>query len=380
MQRVFIEQFGTHVNFPDEFSRDEIADAIKTNVIPELTRRDEERRKAEAERRKDETGLLEAFGTGLSRGIGQTSALLGDALPAIAADLVGADEYRDRQLQEYQESMERIERESPSAVPTFRDIDDAGDAGLYAAETVGQFIPSIATSLLGGGIGGFIGKKTAERFAKKMVGDAAKKAVEKGTQRGLIAGTFAGSGSQTIPEAYTSISEATGEPQAAAGLIIGGINAALDSVLPSVIGNKILSPKQRGDLSTALFARMMGSGVKSAGIEGATEALQETTQILAADVINKNPDFLRGENIDRILEAGIRGGIGGKAIGLVSGIPGPSTTPQVDQELTEAAAGFVEGRPELLAAPVEPAPEAPTPTPWPTTRRSYCHTPRSYPS
>ena len=209
MQRVFIEQFGTHVNFPDEFSRDEIADAIKTNVIPELTRRDEERRKAEAQRRKDETGLLEAFGTGLSRGIGQTSALLGDALPAIAADLVGADEYRDRQLQEYQESMERIERESPSAVPTFRDIDDAGDAGLYAAETVGQFIPSIATSLLGGGIGGFIGKKTAERFAKKMVGDAAKKAVEKGTQRGLIAGTFAGSGSQTIPEAYTSISEAT---------------------------------------------------------------------------------------------------------------------------------------------------------------------------
>ena len=106
---------------------------------------------------------------------------------------------------------------------------------------------------------------------------------------------------------------------------------------------------------------MMGSGVKSAGLEGATEALQETTQILAADVINKNPDFLRGENIDRILEAGIRGGIGGKAIGLVSGVPGPDGRPKVDQELVDAAEGFVEGRPELLAAPAEPAPEAPTP-------------------
>ena len=361
MQRVFIEQFGTHVNFPDEFSRDEIADAIKTNVIPELTRRDEERRKAEAQRRKDETGLLEAFGTGLSRGIDQTQALLGDALPAIAADLVGADDYRDRQLQEYQESMARIERESPSAVPTFRDIDDVGDAGLYAAETIGQFIPSILTSIAGGGIGGFVGKKAAEKFATKMVSDAAKKAAAtKGRNIGFVAGTFAGSGSQTIPEAYTSIAEATGEPNAAAGLIVGGINASLDSILPLGIA-KGLSSKARQEVSTSIMARMLGSGTKNAAIEGATEAAQEANQLLAADIINENPDFFRGENVDRILEAGIRGGIGGKAIGLVSGVPGPDGRPKVDQELVDAAEGFVEGRPELLAAPAEPAPEAPTP-------------------
>ena len=361
MQNIRLERFGTTIQFPDSYTDDQINDAIINKVIPQLEQEEEERRRAEAERRKDETGLLEAFGTGLSRGIGQTSALLGDALPAIAADLVGADDYRDRQLQEYQESMARIERESPSAVPTFRDIDDAGDAGLYAAETIGQFIPSIVTSIAGGGVGGFVGKKAAEKFATKMVSDAAKKAAAtKGRNIGFVAGTFAGSGSQTIPEAYTSIAEATGEPNAAAGLIVGGINASLDSILPLGIA-KGLSSKARQEVSTSIMARMLGSGTKNAAIEGATEAAQEANQLLAADIINENPDFFRGENVDRILEAGIRGGIGGKAIGLVSGIPGPDGRPKVDQELVDAAEGFVEGRPELLAAPAEPAPEAPTP-------------------
>ena len=194
-----------------------------------------------------------------------------------------------------------------------------------------------------------------------MVSDAAKKAAAtKGRNIGFVAGTFAGSGSQTIPEAYTSIAEATGEPNAAAGLIVGGINASLDSILPLGIA-KGLSAKARQEVSTSIMARMLGSGTKNAAIEGATEAAQEANQLLAADIINENPDFFRGENVDRILEAGIRGGIGGKAIGLVSGIPGPDGRPKVDQELVDAAEGFVEGRPEL-AAPAEPAFEAPLPS------------------
>ena len=87
MQNITLERFGTTIQFPDSYTDDQINDAIINKVIPQLEQEEEERRRAEAERRKDETGLLEAFGTGLSRGIGQTSALLGDALPAIAADL-----------------------------------------------------------------------------------------------------------------------------------------------------------------------------------------------------------------------------------------------------------------------------------------------------
>ena len=105
----------------------------------------------------EEAGIISGFRRGLDRGIRQTGALLTDALPAVAADLVGADEYRDRQLAEYEETMEAINREAPSFVPTYKDIEDLGDASVYAAETIGQFVPSILTSIAGGGIGGFGG-------------------------------------------------------------------------------------------------------------------------------------------------------------------------------------------------------------------------------
>ena len=185
--------------------------------------------RTEREKIKDETSFFDAFQTGLYRGTRQTGALLGDALPAIAADLVG-DDYRDRQLQEYQETMADIEAKArPLSVPS---VTLTLTMLACTQRDHRSVIPSIATSLLGGGVGGFVGKKAAEGFARKLVGEAAEAAVKKGKGIGFVAGTFAGSGSQTIPEAYTSIAEETGEPAAATALVVGSINAALDSILP----------------------------------------------------------------------------------------------------------------------------------------------------
>lgn len=324
----------------DEKSDEELIEGYRKKFHPNRTVAElegllVEKERTEREKIKDETSLLDAFGTGLYRGTRQTGALLADALPAIAADLVGADEYRDRQLQEYQETMADIEAKAPSAVRTFRDIDDVGDAGLYAAETVGQFIPSIATSLLGGGIGGFVGKKAAEKFATKLVGDAAEAAVKKGKGIGFVAGTFAGSGSQTIPEAYTSIAEETGEPAAATALVVGSINAALDSILPVGVA-KALGKDAREETARALFTRLMIGGGKGAAVEGLTEGVQEANNLLAAQLLKDNPEFFTQENVDRILDAGIRGAIGGKAFGLVSGIPGESPQQRAAREQAEA--------------------------------------------
>lgn len=324
----------------EERTDEELVEAYRKKYHPnrtveELNLAFERKQKTEAQKLKDETSLLGAFGTGLYRGTRQTGALLADALPAIAADLVGADEYRDRQLQEYQETMADIEAKAPSAVRTFRDIEDVGDAGLYAAETVGQFIPSIATSLLGGGIGGFVGKKAAEKFATKLVGDAAEAAVKKGKGIGFVAGTFAGSGSQTIPEAYTSIAEETGEPAAATALVVGSINAALDSILPVGLV-KALGKDAKDQVARSLFSRLMISGGKGAAVEGLTEGVQEANNLIAAQLLKDNPEFFTQENVDRILDAGIRGAIGGKAFGLVSGIPGESPQQRAAREQAEA--------------------------------------------
>ena len=301
---------------------------------------------------KEDPGILDAFGRGLSRGIDQTSALVGDALPAIVADSLGYDDYRDEQLKEYTESMERMEKESPSYVPTYKDVDSVGDAALYASETVGMFIPSILTSIAGGGVGGFVGKKVAERFASKMAGDYAKKLATAQTV-GRTAGFFTGSGVQTIPEAYTSIAEGTGEPRAGAAFMIGSINAALDSLLPAAIASK-LSGRARKDVARSIFARMMKAGGKGAFVEGLTEGTQEANQLAAIDYINNNPDLLRGENLERVLEAGIRGSVGGGAISSVTGMPRGRPTPETDPELVDAAQAYAEGRPaptEQLTGP-----------------------------
>ena len=324
----------------EERTDEELVEAYRKKYHPnrtveELNLAFERKQKTEAQKLKDETSLLGAFGTGLYRGTRQTGALLADALPAIAADLVGADEYRDRQLQEYQETMADIEAKAPSAVRTFRDIEDVGDAGLYAAETVGQFIPSIVTSLGGGFVGGFVGRKAAESFAKKLVGDAAEAAVKKGKGIGFVAGTFAGSGSQTIPEAYTSIAEETGEPAAATSLVVGSINAALDSILPVGVA-KALGKDARDEVARSLFARLMIGGGKGAAVEGLTEGVQEANNLIAAQLLKDNPEFFTQENVDRILDAGLRGAIGGKAFGLVSGIPGESPQQREAREKAEA--------------------------------------------
>ena len=283
----------------------------------------------------EEAGIVSGFRRGLDRGIRQTGALLGDALPAIAADLVGADEYRDRQLAEYEETMEAINREAPSFVPTYKDIEDLGDASVYAAETIGQFVPSILTSIAGGGIGGFVGRKAAERFAKKLVGDAAKRAAKKGTKIGFVSGAFAGSGSQTIPEVYTSVFEETGEKNAALALIMGSVNASLDAILPVALVGR-LTKKARDEVARGVVKRLFIAGGKGAVTEGLTEGIQESNNILAAKIVDENIDFFSGDNVDRIMEAGIRGAIGGKAIGLVGGFKGES--PKQAQKRLESEA------------------------------------------
>ena len=163
------------------------------------------KRSQEAREETDKLGFFGSLGRGFSRGVTQTGGLITDALPAIAADIVGADEYRDQQMQEYNERMKEMDIERPSVVPTYQDIEGIGSGFKYAAETVGQFIPSLVTSIGGGGLGGFIGQTAAKQAAKKMAADAAKDFAKKAVARGQIGGAFAGSGVQTIPEAYASL-------------------------------------------------------------------------------------------------------------------------------------------------------------------------------
>ena len=301
--QIYLEEFGKTIGFPDDFSEDQIRNAIQSDIVPRLRREREEERQAEIQKKRDEVGIVGAFGRGLSRGITQTRGLVGDVLPAMIGEAIGADEYRTRQMEEYAEKMRKMEEERPSLVPSYQDIDSVSDALKYGLETVGQFVPSVATSITGGGIGGFIGQRVAtkaatkalEQYGKKELSEKAKKEVakkalktgQKAVLTGQIGGAFAGSGIQTVPEAYATIERETGDPHLGEAVLVGSVNAALDSIVPAAFLARI-GRKGREEVSKNILSKLLGgsktrkgtiakSALRGGIIEGLTKELRKPT-------------------------------------------------------------------------------------------------------
>ena len=344
------EQYPMYDNKPDEvlieayrskYHPDKTVAQLETSYAQKMEQEEADRR----QKIKDETGFLGSVGRGLYRGTKQSYSLIADLLPALAGDIVGAEEFRDRNIKEYLEREETLNKEAPSIVPTYKDIDGFGDAALYAGESLGQLAPSIVTSLLGGGVGGFIGKEVAKKkavdLAQDMAEEQAKKFITKQTRKGqlqgIVGGSFIGSGVQTVPEAYGSLLEVTDDPNAAVALGVGIFNASLDSILPAGIASK-LSKEGRDEVARGLFARFMIEGGKGAVVEGLTEGTQEANQVIVAELY-KDPsvrEFFSDENLERIFDAGLRGAIGGKVFsGTTAAITGESPASREAREKTE---------------------------------------------
>ena len=340
---------GRVVAFPDDMPRSEIRKYVNENE--KLVEQDKERnRLAEIERKRDEVGIAGAFGRGVTRGVRQTAGLLGDVLPAMVGQAFGADEYRDKQMKEYLDRMRKMEEEAPSLVPTYKDIDGIADFSKYTLETVGQFLPSIATSIGTGGIGGFIGQQVAKQGAKKLAVEAAKKYSQNAVRTGQISGAFAGSGVQTIPEAYATLEEETGDPKLGASVLVGSFNAALDSILPAAFLTR-LGKEGREEVAKNLLAKtlqklgtttaktrkgaIVKGALKSGVIEGLTEGTQEFNQLTASRILDENPEFWEGEDFTRILDATLRGSLGGKFFGGVGGAFSETETQKANRVKTE---------------------------------------------
>ena len=63
MQNIFLEEFGTTIQFPDNFDDSQITSAIEKEIIPQLRREAEEEEQSRSSKAKDNTSLGSAFGT-----------------------------------------------------------------------------------------------------------------------------------------------------------------------------------------------------------------------------------------------------------------------------------------------------------------------------
>jgi hypothetical protein len=288
---------------------------------------------AEPEPTKD-TGILSMAGRALARGAKQTGSLLGDVLPAMAASVVGADEYAARQMAEAAETQKEIEQKYGARYKSLSDVKGIGDYIPFALETGLEQVPGMATALIpGAGFGVAGGRMAAAAAAKELAERKATQAgaryagmkTAEGAMRGQIGGAFLGSYALNAPEVFQNIFEETGgqmEPAAAA--LAGSVSAALDSILPVAI-LKQLGPNvkagvvenllEKSGMPSPLARKVVGATVTGAATEGITEAGQEAISIAAEKFVQENPEVWGSKEFNRLIESSVRGAVGGGLFG-----------------------------------------------------------------
>ncbi|MGO1000771.1 PLxRFG domain-containing protein [Lysobacter sp. CA196] len=301
------------------------------------------------------TGFLSAAARGFKRSLPETQSLLYGAGAALAG-AVGADEWRDSALANYQ----RIEREQVRPLQNQASFQGvlAGDdsAGEWAGDVLGNFggqaLQSLATAGAGAAIGsaapgagtaaGAVGGLVARGAAKKLITESVESLVadqmRKGVSRELAeaagktalqrrlqqvgGATVAGLGLNTAQEtgiAYTGRAEdaaTTGESLDAGdawrALGAGAVAGAVDSAAEGIGVGRLL---KGASTSPRVARRLLAGATQGAITEGATEGVQAAVERWGAQ------RALTGtEAVDDYIENIAAGALGGGVFGAAGGV------------------------------------------------------------
>jgi muramidase (phage lysozyme) len=283
---------------------------------------------------------------GFARGVEGLKGTAFDLLPALGASIFGKDEYAREQLAEYGKRMEDIEQEYPTAFKSYKDVEGVGHAFDFAFETVGENGADIAAFLLGAGAGSSLFKRGAlkafegqlekhlasDRFKdyteaqkdaliERYTNIALQGAKEKAGQLGGTIGTGLVSEAINVPETFQQIYQDTGKLEPGIAMGMGSLSAALDTIVPKQIFDQ-LTGAQRQAFKAALInqSEVVPASFKKAFLaetgkimaeEGLTEGTQEAINNLASNFAGANKDIMEG-----VLDASIKGAIGGTAFGM----------------------------------------------------------------
>ena len=302
--------------------------------------------------------LMGATKAALSRSAQNVGIGLTDDLPALAGAAFGFDDYARKQLEESQKARERLNVLNPREVESYKDVDSFGKGATYVAETIGEFIPSIGLTTTGVGAAALGARTIAGRAAKKKLAAEAKKlsasrkkrldktqagkaeaelnaaveaAKKQAVDKTIMPAAFLGSFAQVAPEIFSSVYQETGELAPAVALMTGSVGAALDSILPTALVRQfranpalknevIKNMAARNNVPPSVLATIGKSTVKGGAVEGSTEGAQQALGVLANRIVEDNWSSLSSPEFEDILEATIRGAVGGKAFGAIGGV------------------------------------------------------------
>lgn len=363
MRVVQIPNFGP-VSFPDGTPDEEIQQRVARFV---------ERNTYTPDYRNQGLGSLMVGG--FKRSLSSLGSTLTDTLPALAGSALGFDDYAREQLKEAAEKKKQSEMENPTGFKSYKDVRGVGDAVGFVAETIGELGPDILGLLGGAGVGASIGKRVAARgveelatkqaaetiakrgltgeaadaYATRLAEKAVTQAGAKGAERGTLAGMYGSSVGLNAPDTFENIYEKTGNLEPGIALAFGAAQGVLDTYLPAKI-LKQLSSSAKDKLAIEILNRSTvvpqsakaaiakALGVTTLG-EGTTEGLQEVLGILAEQTAGAKGSVLDPENIDRIINASIKGAIGGSTFGAPGAIVEGRRTAALSRNEADRRAG-----------------------------------------
>jgi hypothetical protein len=250
----------------------------------------------------DESSFLGELGKGIQRGTARTGATFSDAVPAQFKKLIGDDEGANEEWESYQSKLERIEKLYP--LPDMSDANWLQKATLGTANIIGEGLIGSAPTYLGIG-------------ATTLAGGGVGAAVLVGSGIGLALNTS---------ESYANLME-LGDVENAQlwSLGVGALKTGLDIYPPMK-----LFGKQFGDAGSTVLAgkfaekalgktagqRILNTAKEQFVAEGITEAMQETIDIAAENLLSEVPEgFFTKENFHRVGLAGYGGALVGSIYG-----------------------------------------------------------------
>lgn len=271
-------------------------------------------------------------------------------LTALAADQVGAHEFADQALQYVLAETQRNAQENPALIGEAKNIHSLGDSGRYAVEAVMENLPMMLPTLASGGASGLLARGAAKRVVgnmveKAMAGGLARAEAEqlvaqtitRHIARSQAAGAAASGVGMEVGSIYGDIYQQTGKKDAGAALLYGVPAGLLESIQPVMALRRIAGPAV-DQVAGHVLQRLGVEAGKEFLAEAGTEGLQTILENAAVRDAQGKP-VLSPELLDGVLDAMLKGGIGGGVTGV-------------------AAEGLHEAVPALrrLMAPPQPGP------------------------
>lgn len=283
------------------------------------------------------------FSRGLESGVNQMQATL-YGLASLAGDALGNEALRDFGNRGYARNQKEAEATAPD-VTSLKDIHDTGDFFDWAAGALGQAVPSLATSVAGGGVGAAVGKKVVAKVLEKKLGDfAEKQLIEGGISKEIaeraVARVMASAGTQQRLFKAAKFGATTGVATQSAATQAGDIQGELQQAGISAPGTALAAGAAAGALDAlpahkliedlfpgmdhALAKSFVQGVAKSLGVqtllEGSTEAAQELIAITARALHDPNFKITDPQQLERIADAGAAGALVGFVGGLAGGV------------------------------------------------------------